>query len=247
MHGRKIQNLYTCFFRGTHTRTDNAHTNTGLSLHKMLLFMWVTRANQMWDEDLHLISSSETWHAETCPFVNYMMSSIFSNSKLSGSPCQDQHDAHYSALMCLRSQQNNREREKEKEWKELDSYLSDAPQVKLSSVLRSMLGSRSCGNSSSSSFPLPSSWVCVSASATGVRLWSGDSTSVWTTPLFPLVDFSASGLTFSLWTSAWQTQERLLIARGVSDLWLIIQLSVENEINHSHCEVCLRPLHKTIL
>lgn len=27
------------FFRGTHTRTDNARTNTGLSLHKMLLFM----------------------------------------------------------------------------------------------------------------------------------------------------------------------------------------------------------------
>lgn len=178
----------------------------------------------MWDGDLHLISSKQ-WHAETCPLTTWCQA-------FSLIPCYKEvlvrtslkHSSWDSRVrVCNRIIPT--ERDSKREWKELETYLIDTPQVRLSSVLRSMLGRKSWGNSSSSSFVLQSSLLRVSASATGLRLWSGWSTSVWTTPFSALVDFSASGLTFSLWTSACQTTERLLIAREILDLWQLTELS----------------------
>lgn len=170
--------------------------------------------------DLHLISSKQ-WHAETCPLLTTWCQafSLILCNKEALVRTRLKHSSWDSRVHVCNWKI---ERERETVWIELETYLIDAPQVRSSSVLRSMLGSKSWGNSSSSSFVLQSSLAHVSASATGLRLWCGGSTSVWTTPFSALVDFSVSGLTFSLWTSACQTQERLLIARGISDLWHII-------------------------
>lgn len=80
-----------------------------------------------------------------------------------------------------------------------ETYPSEVPQVRLNSVLRSrsMLGSRSWGNSSSSLSS--SSCLCGFSSSSAGTGGSPVTESVWT-------DFSFSGLTLSVCTAAWESQ-----------------------------------------
>lgn len=85
----------------------------------------------------------------------------------------------------------------------VETYPSEVPQVRLSSVLRSrsMLGSRSWGNSSSS---LSSSSCLLSFSSSSADTCGSALTeSVWTDPFSAVADFS-----LSVCTAAWETQQK---------------------------------------